>query len=55
MKKCNSLHQSGAAGANEAIDRYPDVFNLLSHVDDLEPEDLFQVSSSKLARLLQIR
>ena len=52
MKKCNSLHQSGADGV---IDRYPDVFNLLSHVDDLEPEDLFQVSSSKLARLLQIR
>ena len=47
MKKCNSLHQSGADGV---IDRYPDVFNLLSHVDDLEPEDLFQVSTYKLAR-----
>ena len=54
MKKCNSLHQSGAVGADGVIDRYPDVFNLLSHVDDLEPEDLFQVSFYKLARLFQI-
>ena len=42
MKKHDSLSTNVVVG-NE-VDRYTDVFNLLSHVDDLEPEDLFQVS-----------
>ncbi len=42
MNKHDSLSTNAVVG-NE-VDRYPDVFNLLSHVDDLEPEDLFQVS-----------
>jgi hypothetical protein len=43
MKKHDSLSTNIVVVGNE-VDRYPDVFNLLSHVDDLEPEDLFQVS-----------
>jgi hypothetical protein len=43
MKKNDSLTVGANVAPDGSVDRYPDVFNLLSHVDDLEPEDLFQV------------
>ena len=44
MKKNDSLAVGVNVAADGAVDRYPDVFNLVSHADDLEPEDLFQVN-----------
>ena len=46
MKKNDSLAVGVNVAADGAVDRYPDVFNLVSHADDLEPEDLFQVNLS---------
>ena len=43
IKKNNLTTNFSSVGLDGVVDRYPDVFNLLSHVDDLEPEDLFQV------------
>jgi hypothetical protein len=45
MRKSESLSVSVAAGQDGVVDRYPDVYNLLSHVDQLEPEDVFQVTN----------
>ena len=44
MKKNDSLAVGVNVAADGTVDRYPDVFNLVSHADDLEPEDLFQVN-----------
>jgi len=48
MKKNDTLTVGANVAPDGSVDRYPDVFNLLSHVDDLEPEDLFQVKPDQV-------